>query len=211
MSRPRLLDLYAGAGGSARGYQQAGFHVTGVDIRPQPRYAGDEFHQGDALTWPLDGYDAIHASPVCKLHSRMSVCRPGLAESYPDLIGPTRERLEASGVPWVIENVPGAPLRHPLLLCGMMFGLPLYRHRLFEASFTLPLALHPPHGIPGSYAGHWKPGQIISVSGNFAPMALARRAMDIDWMTREELSQAIPPAYTCFVGELLLERIGVAA
>jgi len=211
VSAPKLLDLGCGAGGATRGYQQAGFHVTGVDHRPQPNYVGDEFALADMLTFPLDGFDAIHASPPCQRYSAMSVCRPGLAEKYPDLIRPVRERLQVAGTPWVMENVPGAPLRNPLLLCGFMFGLDLYRHRLFESSFVPTLAMHPAHSIPGSYAGNWKPGQIISVSGNCAPIALARRAMGIDWMNREELAEAIPPSYTHFVGEQILAHLGVAA
>jgi DNA (cytosine-5)-methyltransferase 1 len=184
-----------------------------VDIEPQPNYAGDEFIQADALEMPLDGFDAIHASPPCQFYSYMSNCRPDLAASYPDLIGPTRERLAVAGVPYVIENVPGAAkwLRNPQLLCGQMFGLDLYRHRLFEASFTPALALHPPHHIPGSPAGHWKPGTIISIAGNCAPMTEARRAMGIDWTTRAELVEAIPPAYTRWLGEQILEHLEAAA
>ena len=112
--RPRLLDLFCGAGGAARGYQLAGFHVTGIDINPQPRYAGDEFVQADALTYPLDGFDAIHASPPCQAYTSLRVMWNAI--EHADLIPSTRANLIESGLPYVIENVPGAPLRNPLAL-----------------------------------------------------------------------------------------------
>lgn len=208
--KPRLLDLFCGAGGAAMGYSRAGFEVVGVDIKPQPHYPF-EFHQGDALTWLgdpwLSGYgqfDAIHASPPCQRYSAMSACRPGLDDSYPDLIETTRHLLQVSELPWVIENVPGSPLINPIRLCGFMFGLPLYRHRLFETSLPLMVPPHPKHSVPGGRAGHWKPGQIVSVSGNCAPIELARKAMGISWMRRSELAESIPPAYTEFIGNQLL-------
>jgi DNA (cytosine-5)-methyltransferase 1 len=204
--RPRLLDLFCGAGGAAMGYHRAGFDVVGVDITPQRHYPF-EFHQADAMSYPLDGFDAIHASPPCQRFSAMSSCRPGLADEYPDFVGLTRARLQASGLPWVIENVPGAPLRSPVTLCGFMFGLQLYRHRLFESSFPLAEPRHPEHTIPASKAGHWKPGTIMSVAGHVAPVAEARRAMGIDWMNREEMAEAIPPTYTEHVGAYLLATL----
>ena len=210
MTRPRLLDLFSGAGGAAVGYHRAGFEVVGVDIAPQPNYPF-EFHQADALDFPLDGFDAIHASPPCQAYSAMSVCRPGLADEYPQLVDLTRARLAGTDAPWVIENVVGADLRNPTMLCGQMFDLPLYRHRLFETSFSMPLVMHPPHGQLGSAAGHWTPGRIISVSGNCSPISLAQEAMGIDWMNRAELVEAIPPAYTEFIGRHLLAQLEVAA
>lgn len=210
---PRLLDLFCGAGGAAVGYQRAGFTVVGVDIHPQPRYPF-EFHQADAMSYPLDGFDVIHASPPCQRYSSMTTCRPGLADEYPDYIGLTRARLEAAGAPWVIENVPGSPLRQPTVLCGQMFGLRLYRHRLFETSFQMPsVVMCPGHPLPASKAGHWKPGTIISVAGHVAPIAEAKAAMGIGWMRREELAEAIPPAYTEYLGREIvahLEREAVA-
>ncbi len=204
----KLLDLFCGAGGAAMGYSRAGFdEIVGVDIKAQPRYPFT-FVQGDALEYLAahgTEFDAIHASPPCQRYSRASVCRPGLSKDYPDLVGPTRKALEATGRPFVIENVPGAPLRRPIALCGTMFGLRLYRHRLFESNVILSKLPHGRHLLKGSRAGHWKDGEVISVAGNCAPIALAREAMGIDWMRREELAESIPPAFTEFIGRQLLE------
>ena len=225
--RPRLLDLFCGAGGASVGYHRAGFEVVGVDISPQPNYPY-EFIQADALeylrawiddsAWDYEPFDAIHASPPCQRYSQMSKCRPGLANDYHDLIGPTRDLLERLaydhrswdnpiGLPCVIENVPGAPMRADVTLCGQMFGLPLYRHRLFKSNVRLFEPPHPEHVIPASKAGHWVPGTIMSVSGHVAPIKLAREAMGIDWTTREELAEAIPPAYTEYVGAWIFASV----
>jgi DNA (cytosine-5)-methyltransferase 1 len=204
--KPRLLDLFCSAGGASAGYARAGFEVVGVDINPQPNYPF-EFHQADALTFPLDGFAAIAASPPCQRYSAMSACRVGLADGYPDLVGAMRDRFSGLGKPWVIENVPGSPLIKPIVLCGQMFGLDLYRHRLFESN--LPLAV-PPHGahiMPASRAGHWTPGTIMSVAGHVSPIAHARQVMGIDWMTRAELAEAIPPAYTEYIGHQLMKVV----
>jgi DNA (cytosine-5)-methyltransferase 1 len=205
-----LLDLFCGAGGATQGYQRAGFLVVGVDIHPQPNYCGSEFHRGDALLW-LDNLpvwvDAVHASPPCQGYSAMSSCRPGLADRYPKLIEPVREALLDWGGPYVMENVPGAPLKNPVTLCGQMFGLDLYRHRLFESSFDIDVPAHPEHVTPASKAGHWTPGTIMSVAGHFAPMEQGRRAMGIDWMTRDELGEAIPPRYTEHIGASLSRHL----
>lgn len=226
MSRPLLLDLYCGAGGAAVGYARAGFDVVGVDIVPQPNYPF-EFIEGDAIEYLIHGgvADAIHASPPCQRHSVMSGCRPGLADTYPDLIDTTRDHLQTTGLPWVIENVEGARpfMRNPITLCGHMFGLKLYRHRLFElseyswATGSSDMA-HPPHQpehprhiVPVAPAGHYKPGHIITVTGHTSPIHLAREAMGIDWMNRAELGEAIPPAYTEYVGARLLQQIEAAA
>lgn len=226
-ARPLLLDLFCGAGGAALGYHHAGFDVVGVDIAPQKNYPFG-FHREDALSslerliagewllacphfYALSSFDAIHASPPCQAYSTMANCRPGLADEYPDLVGPTRELLEATGLPYVIENVPGAPLRADVTLCGQMFGLPLYRHRLFESNVPLTQPAHPEHTVPASRAGHWKPGTIISVSGHVAPIAVAREAMGIDWTTREELAEAIPPNYTEHIGRQLFDHVSQQA
>lgn len=220
--RPLLLDLFCGAGGAAMGYHRAGFDIIGVDINPQPNYPF-EFWPGDALEilsnvadyMPRAAYGVevavVHASPPCQRYSAMSTCCPGLADKYPDLIAPTRKLLQQTGLPWVIENVPGSPLLDPVMLCGQMFGLELYRHRLFESSEILQQPDHPRHVIPGCKAGHWKPGHIISVSGNCAPIALARSAMGIDWTNRRELAEAVPPSYTQYVGAQLLAAMRAAA
>lgn len=184
------------------GYHRAGFSVVGVDIRHQPNYPF-EFHQADAMDFPLGGFDVIHASPPCQRYSAMSSCRPGLAVGYPDLIAAVRQRLQVSGVPYVIENVPGAPLLDPITLCGAMFRLPLYRHRLFESDAPLSAPPHQAHVVPTSPAGHWRPGTVISVAGHCAPMSVARAAMGIDWTNRRELAEAVPPAFTEYVGSQL--------
>lgn len=206
----RLLDLFCCAGGAARGYADAGFEVVGVDIDPQPNYPF-EFYQNDALKWMEQGghvsFDAIHASPPCQGYSAMSSCRPGLSDEYPKLIEPVRSRLQATGLPYVIENVPGSPLVDPITLCGQMFGLDLYRHRLFESNVGLVEPHHPPHTKPASRAGHWEPGTVMSVAGHVSPIAKAREAMGIGWTTRDELAESIPPAYTKFLGLQLLRHL----
>lgn len=212
MKKPHILDLYCGAGGAARGYQLAGFHVTGVDCVPQPRYVGDRFIQGDAIQYlKLMGqhYDAIHASCPCQQYSLMSHVTEQHG-NYPDLIAETRAELRKAGRPWVIENVMRAPLivKNSITLCGEYFGLDLYRHRRFESGIRLHAPERPHlHTRPISPAGRWTPGTIIEVVGNFSPVAEARRAMDIDWMRRSELAEAIPPAYTNFIGEQLLDAL----
>jgi DNA (cytosine-5)-methyltransferase 1 len=210
------LDLFCGAGGAARGYQLAGFHVTGVDIRPQPRYCGDMFVQADALTYPLDGFDVIHASPPCQAYSLANNIH-GRAD-HPMLVAQVRQRLLDNGFPYVIENVPGAPLRDPYLLCGRAFGLGVKRHRLFET--TAPLLVPPcPRGHPGDWVlvfGHTvlersaQVGRTAKDGPRFRRRHLGvevgREAMGIDWMTRDELSEAIPPAYTEHIGSQLMDQ-----
>jgi DNA (cytosine-5)-methyltransferase 1 len=216
--RPRLLDLFCGAGGAAAGYFRAGFDIVGVDLAPQEHYPFP-FHRADAVAFPLDGFDVIHASPPCQSYSHMTNCRPGVAGEYPQLIDVMRKRLSAQGRPWIIENVDGSGLAsqddffgtHGLMLCGSMFGLELYRHRLFETSFPAAAANHPRHLIPASKAGHWEPGTIISVAGNCAPIKLARQAMGIAWMNRDELAESIPPVYSEYLGLALLRHLSEAA
>lgn len=206
---PKLLDLHCGAGGAAKGYSDAGFEVTGVDIAPQPHYPY-EFVQADALEFLAQHwwkFDAIHASPPCQKFSKMTRCRPGLADTLPDLVTPTRAHLDFYNKPYVIENVPGAPLKAPIMLCGTMFGLELYRHRLFECNFRAKAPTHLFHRVSAVHPDQWKPGLIMSVVGNCAPIAHAREIMQIDWMTREELAEAIPPAYTEYIGGWLRRRI----
>jgi DNA (cytosine-5)-methyltransferase 1 len=213
-ARPRLLDLFCGAGGAAMGYDRAGFDVVGVDNRPQPRYPF-EFHQADAMTFPLDGFDVVHASPPCQRHSSLAKLSPH--REYPDLIPGTRARLRAFGAPYVIENVVGAPLEAPVMLCGSMVGLHLIRrHRLFESSVVLlsPTCAHNRGEavLPALNGDDRKRGgksRICGVYGNGGDKRadLWPTAMGIEWMTRQELTQAIPPAYTEWIGRQLFAAI----
>ena len=206
----RVLDLFCKAGGSAYGYHLAGFEVVGVDIEPQPNFPF-EFHQADALAFPLDGFDLISASPICKGYSACAVLND---VEYPRQIEAVRERLATSGIPYVIENVEGAPLRDPVTLCGAMFpGLRTYRHRLFEASFPIPQPPEPEHVWPLAKMGRpLRAGEWIQVVGHFSDVAAARAAMQIPWMSRDQLAQAIPPPYTRHVGLAAIEaqRLAVA-
>lgn len=191
------------------GLHRAGFDVTGVDIKPQPRYPFT-FVQADALEYQLDGFDFIWASPPCQAHSDLRSMYN--AKSHEDLIPPIRERLAGSGVPWVIENVENAPLFNPLVLCGSMFNLvtgnaELRRHRLFESNFPL-LGPDCVHGIRerviGVYGGHGRDRRRNFNAQDFSTDE-RREAMGIDWMTGVELSQAIPPAYSEFIGKQALK------
>jgi DNA (cytosine-5)-methyltransferase 1 len=209
----RILDLFCGAGGAAMGYHRAfpDAEIVGVDINTQPRYPF-EFVRADAMSFPLTvgvDFDFIHASPPCQGYSAMSACRPEIAEKYPRLIVPLRALIQWNmRCPYVIENVPGAPLIRPVELCGQMFGQELYRHRLFECrGFAVSAPPHPPHTVPASKAGHWTPGTVMSVAGHVSPIAKAREVMGIDWMNRDELCEAIPPTYTEHIGRALAAHL----
>lgn len=212
MSTPRLLDLFSGAGGAAMGYYRAGFEVVGVDIHPQPNYPF-EFHQADALTYPLDGFDAYHASPPCQGYTQLG-SRDG---RHPLLIEPIRARLQATGVPYVIENVVGAPVENPLLLCGSMFQLGVRRHRLFESNvmmFAPAMCHHDGQDIRAYYGKKgwlvWSPkGAQVQKKGRKpllrGSLEHAPADMGIDWMkTWDELRESIPPVYTLWIGAQLL-------
>ena len=244
MNRPRLLDLFAGGGGAAMGYYKAGFDVVGVDIKNQPHYPSFhnadyakhfKFYQADALTFPLEGYDAYHASPPCQAYSRLRHLPWLKGRNYPALIEITREILETTSKPWIIENVADAPLGQKygsIMLCGWSLAeLPIYRHRLFESNVAMMAPSHRPHPeviypggklgsrysqantvcgafgytktIPRSY------GTSISVCGHDGTRNFpkAEEAMGIDWMTKYELTQAIPPAYSEYVGKYLLAEL----
>lgn len=196
------------------GYQRAGFDVTGVDNRPMPRHPFN-FVQADALEYLAahgHEYDAIHASPPCHDHTSLS-SRAG-TDGTGWLLDATRQALVANGRPWVIENVPGAPMRADIMLCGAMFGLRTYRHRWFELSDPMMPLLpeHPRHRARTSTKKRPKcfaAGLNISVTGNVGRW-VGPAVMGIDWMTGAELSQAIPPAYTQFIGEQLIERLAVS-
>jgi len=209
------LDLFCGAGGAAVGYHRAGFDVVGVDIAPQPNYPF-EFSRNDALR-VLENhekfdtkfrFDAIHASPPCQRYIRSgNVDRA----KHPDLLAPTRELLEQTGLPWVIENVPGAPMRPDVVLCGSHFGLPIRRHRWFELSWgetVMTLACDHSHPVTGVYGNPHGQG---GASPGMLPSDLETWSLGLGiwWMTTAELADAIPPAYSEFVGSHLLAHIGV--
>jgi DNA (cytosine-5)-methyltransferase 1 len=200
--RPRLLDLFCCAGGAAMGYHRAGFDVVGVDINPQPRYPF-EFHQGDANEWPLDGFDVIHASPPCQDHSVSSALHDG-EHGTGWMLDHTIARLRASGLPFIVENVGGAEMPSALTLCGTVFGLGLHRHRRFETSF----AVMSPGCDPSRVRYR---GRDADVFGHHSNTDRVRTEWGVDWMTRDEISQCIPPAFTEWIGAQLLEHLEVAA
>ncbi|WP_067811556.1 DNA cytosine methyltransferase [Nocardia beijingensis] len=207
MTRPRLLDLFCCAGGGATGYHRAGFDVVGVDIAPQPRYPFT-FHQGDALEFLAahgHEFDVVHASPPCQRYSPLAALYPD--REYPDLVAATRTALLAVGAPFVIENVMPAPLdlARSITLCGSMFGLRTYRHRRFESNVTLRPPAHPAHTARTATTNRrqrWAEGWNVSVTGHIGTY-VGPEAMGIDWMTGDELCQAIPPAYTHHIGAQL--------
>lgn len=224
MTRPLLLDLFCKAGGASAGYHRAGFDVIGVDIEPQPHYPF-EFHQADgpdvlrALTagpparpfW-LNGrrVAAIHASPPCQAFTAYRRRGGGVGDGYPDLVDPVRKRLEASGLPWVMENVAGSPVRPVVHLCGSSFGLDVRRHRWFETSVPM---MSPPcaHGLQkprfACATNRKNLRRTVEIGVWRIPLPVQQQAMGIDWMTLEELTEAIPPAYTEYIGGCLIEHI----
>lgn len=217
----RLLDLFSCAGGAAIGYARAGFEVVGVDIDPQPRFPF-EHHVGDALEFvALHGhtFDAVHASPPCQSYSAptrgTNAARNAKAgREHPDLIEATRTALVATGKPFVIENVPGAPLRRDLVLCGEMFGLGVLQHRVFElGGWTVPQPSHPKHRgrVRGWRHGTWHDGPYVAAygkGGGKATPAEMQAAKGITWTSvHHELTEAIPPAYTEWIGERLAEQV----
>ncbi len=220
MSKPRLLDLFCGAGGAAVGYSRAGFEVVGVDIKPQPHYPF-EFIQADALkflasdTMPHLPWDAIHASPPCQAYSAGARMRTGKAKDHPKLIEPVRDLLEITGLPYVIENVPEAPLRSTIILCGSLDGLDVRRHRAFESNILLfgHPCMHDGRTVIAVYGDH--PEDCYVRKGHPArrakDVAHAQQAMGIDWMPLwSELKEAIPPAYTEWIGLQLMQHLKVA-
>jgi DNA (cytosine-5)-methyltransferase 1 len=205
MGRRRVLDIGCGAGISSDGYAHY-FDVTGIDNNPKVgRYYPYEFREGDALTLTADDlreFSLVHLGGPCQPFSKMMHCRPGLREEYIDLIGPLRPVLEESGVPYVIENVEGSPLKDPIWLCGLMFGKLLYRHRGFETGngLVIPPLAHPEHTVPASKAGHWVPGTVMSLAGHAAPIDKARELMGVSrYVPREMLMEAAPGYMTSYV------------
>ena len=210
----RLLDLYCGAGGASTGYGLAGFEVTGIDIKHGKRYPY-KYIKGDVLTYLEDldflrSFDVIHASPPCQTHSITQHLRnaQGKSTSKVDLIPQTRAALIASGKPYIIENVPGSPLIDPVLLCGSAFGLKVRRHRLFESNIKLmgTVCLHKEQGRPVGVYGSLKDD--IPKGGKTAnTIEEALEAMGITNMIWSELVEAIPPAYTYWLGKQLMGQL----
>lgn len=231
--KPRLLDLFSGAGGATRGYQLAGFHVTGVDIADQPNYPGDDFIQADALEYlshgsgaPWQAFDAIHASPPCQAYSHALWLGRRGRDDHPRLIALTRDALLSTGLPYVIENVMDArsELRNCVVLCGSMVGLPdLERHRLFETNWHL-LVPTCHHGLRGKARfpstpradGSKPPSRIVNQMASGTSHAMLAEAMGIDWIPSsgrrptQELREAIPPRYTELIGHQLMQMIRYA-
>lgn len=218
MNRPKLLDLFCCQGGASRGYVNAGFDVVGVDIEPQPRYPY-EFVQADALEFLAEHgheFDAIHASPPCQAHTRAQKIQNN---DHEDFIARTRlmlyglnfhrtVNLDLPLAPWVIENVPGSPLLDPIELCGSMFGLETYRHRLFESNRTITPPQHPAHVARTTKMGRYPiDGEYMHIVGNFSGVDRGREVMGMPWANREGLREAIPPAYTEHIGRQLIDHL----
>jgi len=216
--KPKCLDLFCKQGGAAKGLSDAGFNITGIDKDPQPYYPF-AFIQADALTYPLDGYDFYWASPPCQAFSPASNISIGRGKKYPNLIPAIRERLLATGKPFVIENVLGAPLINPVMLCGTMFGLKVKRHRLFECHPPIypllpPCACKGKAGFTNAYNGFSSfanKARLISIAGHNFRVADARIAMGIDWMTQDGLREAIPPLMAEFIGEQMMNTTKITA
>jgi DNA (cytosine-5)-methyltransferase 1 len=214
--KPRLLDLFCCAGGAAVGYYSAGFEVVGVDIEPQPHYPFG-FIQGDALDPPVDlrAFDAVHASPPCQAFTKGQNARKQ-AHLHPDLIPATRALLRSSGLPYVIENVEGAPLENPVVVCGTALGMEhegfeLRRHRLFESNVAM-MSTPCHHRLPAAPVfGHSAGRDWRNRHGRDFGQAARAAIMGVDWMTREELREAIPPAFAEYVGGYLMAAVERAA
>jgi len=212
-------DLFCGAGGAGTGLHRAGFRVTGWDNRPQPRYPF-KFRLGDALEADLSGFAFVWASPPCQRYTRMNrglLAAQGVAREYPDLVAVTRQKLKEWGGPYIIENVEGSPLENPTMLCGSAFGLRVQRHRLFESNILL-LGHECSHGqwsydLPSLHRLQGK-SRVVGCYGNGRGagdnLKAWREAMGIDWMTRKELAQAIPPDYSEFLARQVLATIKAA-
>jgi DNA (cytosine-5)-methyltransferase 1 len=213
---PRVLDLYSCQGGATRGYQNVGFLAYGVDKDPQSKYCGEGFSAADAieyvlrnLEWIRQVFHFIHASPPCQFDSD---CQRIMDNDHPDLIEPTREALEATGLPYVMENVGGAvpKLRDPVELCGTMFGLQTYRHRYFETGggFSFQAPAHPPHTARQVKMGRApRPGEFIQAIGNFSGVDLVREDWGVPWMNRDGIREAIPPAYAEYIGRQFISHL----
>lgn len=215
--KPRALDLFCGAGGATRGLQMAGFHVTGVDLAPQPRYVGDAFHQADAMTFPLDGFDFIWASPPCQFASEVT---PNHRRAmHKNLIDPIHRRLVIQPRPWAIENVENARRYLPkpkILLCGVYFGLRCFRHRYIATSDAIVEPQTVDHDGKTVFVPHihdFNPLLVTTAGansrkiGNFKSVKHAPLAYGIDWMIGRELAEAIPPAFSKYIGEKMMPHV----
>lgn len=234
--KPKLLDLFCGAGGAGTGYSRAGFDVYGVDIDPQPNYTF-AFRQADAValladlvaggtvrfgdeTLRLEDFAAIHASPPCQSYLNLGAVNRALGRTYdhPDLVAVTRDLLTDSGLPFVIENVEGSPLESPVRICGTGLNQPIRRHRLFESNLALRgiPCQHKRYTEPKYWTG-WRPNgehrlsTVVQVYGNAGGREHWSSAMGIDWMTHKEMSEAIPPSYSEYVGHQLMMHVMVSA
>lgn len=204
MRRPVALDLFCCQGGASQGLDAAGFQVVGIDIVEQPNYPFP-FIRADAITTLPRGFDFVWASPPCQAHTLAQRIQ---GNEHPDLIDPTRAMLRASGIPYVIENVVGAPLENPIMLCGAMFGLMTYRHRLFECSFPVSVPPHPDHVTPNTKMGRpVRDGEMMHIVGNFSGVQRARDIMGAQWMSRDGLREAIPPAFAKHIAQAALAKI----
>jgi DNA (cytosine-5)-methyltransferase 1 len=216
VSKPKLLDLFCGAGGAARGYQLAGFEVVGVDLQMTLDYCGETFICGDALEWLRrigGGFDAIHASPPCQASTALTK-GTNKGREYPQLIPATRALLDEIGRPYVIENVQGSDLRRDLTLCGEMFGLGVLRHRYFElGGWSMPEPAHKPHRgrVRGWRHGTYYDGPYLAVYGDGGGKGSVeewQQAMGIDWTDdRKAIAEAIPPQFTLCIGEQLMRHV----
>ena len=210
----RILDLFCGAGGAGMGYHLSGFDVVGVDITNQKEYPF-EFIEGDAIEYALSHgheFDAIHASPPCQHFTKYGNCRKDIKDRYQDLLDPTRDVLKDSGVPYVIENVVGAPLIDPIVLCGSMFGLDVQRHRLFESNVKIKPPgkcnhkVWEPNRFPGGRSRERGHARVlcrgtVEIGRWNIKIEVQQKAMGIDWIKNlRMLSQSIPPAYTKWIG-----------
>lgn len=214
MRKLKCLDLFCCGGGCSMGYYQAGFEVVGVDNEPQKNYPFD-FIQGDAFEYLAahwQEFDLIHASPKCQKWS--TITKTGTKKEYPDQVAPIREMLIATGKPYVIENVERAPLFNAITLCGTMFGLNIIRHRKFETNpridFAPAACCHHKrvvkHGRPPDHDKHF-----AAATGHFSDVEFVGKSMGIDWMGQAELAQAIPPAYTRWIGGQIINYLGYQA
>jgi DNA (cytosine-5)-methyltransferase 1 len=206
----KALDLYCCGGGASVGLQKAGFDVTGVDIDLQKNYPYT-FIQTNVLELSIDflkEFDFIWASPPCQAHTLAGTQWRKEGKVYPELIEPTRVMLEKAGRPYVIENVPGAPIKQPIMLCGTMFGLRTYRHRLFETNFPVQIPIHMPHTHKNAKMGRKpKEGEYLQIVGHFSGVPLAREIMGLPSLNQYELAQAIPPDYSKYLAEQWIETV----